>query len=378
MKVSREHTSTQDQKCTEVLFPFSIHIDPMERLLLVNFENDPDSIYVGFEPQVFNDEINGAGHLVIGWRKDKKVDVYHEKSLNPDPSKYSIAGAGLHKIVPAVMEKAFFEVREHGVRAHYKFTDIKGRDVEFWIEESNPKKRKPFGLLAPMGDAALHPTSLPLVLLHDFYFVRKKKTDIALTIDNRSHKLDDLPMPIDRQKMTFARYSPNPMIATLNPATDGKIESFKAEIGQTIIHHGDTEYELEWEGNSPSVKSMRVKDKNQSLTITFSPSFPSADRIESHQKKSGGFVLSGDESVGTLSGEYSIQSADDSVVIKVIPSGGWRPKTTKFSTWFLFTVAKIFKQWPTTYQWDAHLHQSEDGVWQMQSAWKRIGKIQQE
>jgi hypothetical protein len=46
--------------------PFCIDIDPMERLLLVNFEKDPDTIYIGFEPQVFDDPINGRGHLVIG------------------------------------------------------------------------------------------------------------------------------------------------------------------------------------------------------------------------------------------------------------------------------------------------------------------------
>jgi hypothetical protein len=50
-----------DSKSGRVIFPFSIEIDPMERLLLVNFEKDPDSIYVGFEPQVFNDESTAPG-----------------------------------------------------------------------------------------------------------------------------------------------------------------------------------------------------------------------------------------------------------------------------------------------------------------------------
>ena len=61
--------------------PFQISIDPMERLLLVNFEKDPDTFYVGFEPQVFDDNVNGRGHLIIGWRVDGKVDVYHEPGL---------------------------------------------------------------------------------------------------------------------------------------------------------------------------------------------------------------------------------------------------------------------------------------------------------
>ncbi len=62
--------------------PFFINIDTMQRLLLINFENDPDSVYIGFEPQVFADSINGYGHLIIGWRKDGWVDVYCQPELH--------------------------------------------------------------------------------------------------------------------------------------------------------------------------------------------------------------------------------------------------------------------------------------------------------
>jgi hypothetical protein len=69
--------------------PFGLHIDPMERLLLINIEDDPDELYVGFEPQVFDDDAHGRGMLVIGWRVDGRVDVYHQPTLSLDP-----AGAG--------------------------------------------------------------------------------------------------------------------------------------------------------------------------------------------------------------------------------------------------------------------------------------------
>ncbi len=29
--------------------PFTLNIGPMERLFLINFEKDPDEIYIGFE-----------------------------------------------------------------------------------------------------------------------------------------------------------------------------------------------------------------------------------------------------------------------------------------------------------------------------------------
>lgn len=88
--------------------PFSIDIDPMERLLLVNIENDPDTLYIGFDPQVFDDEINGTGHLVIGWRADGRVDVYHQPALRLNPAKYAIARGGLANMIAREMPDVFF------------------------------------------------------------------------------------------------------------------------------------------------------------------------------------------------------------------------------------------------------------------------------
>ena len=378
MNDSFSQNNTANSKSGKVVFPFSIEIDPMEKILLVNFEKDPDSIYVGFEPQVFNDEINGIGHLVIGWRTDKKIDVYHEKSLNADPSKYNIAGAGLNKMIAVDMEKAFFQVNDFGVQAHYKFTDMSGREVEIVISEKNPRKRKPFGLLAPMGDAATNPSSLPLVILQDFYFVRKNHTEIKVEINNRSHKPDELPIRMDRQKMTFARYSPKPLIATMNPAHDGELETFELETGQGTFENGDYIYEIDWSNQSPSIRSFSAKNNIHLLTISFKPSFPCLNTLEANTRYKGRFLISGHESVGTVSGEYYIHSDDESVSVRVVPSKGWKPKATKFSTRFLFTVVRVFRKWPTTYQWDAELHDDPDGVWHMQSKWVRTGRILKE
>ncbi len=95
---------------TKLLNPFRIDIDPMERLLLINIENDPDSLYIGFEPQVFDDQINGSGQLVIAWRVDGKVDVYHQPGLKLSPEKYNIAGKGLANMLEREMPDAFFFV----------------------------------------------------------------------------------------------------------------------------------------------------------------------------------------------------------------------------------------------------------------------------
>lgn len=375
MNDSNTQNSIAVSNFTKILFPFSIEIDPMEKLLLINFEKDPDSTYVAFEPQVFNDEINGKGHLVIGWRMDKKIDVYYEKSLNLDSSKYSIAGAGLNRMIPVDMDIASYEVNDFGVQAHYNFKDISGRNVEIVIKENNPKERRPFGLLAPMGDAATNPTSMPLVLLHDFYFARKKQTEILVSINKRSHTLDELPILMDFQKMTFARYSPQPLIATLNPDHQGELETLDLEVGQTSYENREKIFEIEWSNQTPSIKSMSVKNNIHLLTMSFAPSFPDLNTLPANTSLSGNFKISGHESVGSISGEYHIHSDKESITLSAIPTKGWKPKTTKFSTWFLFTVAKVFKKWPTTYRWDAEIKKNEEGRWQMKSKWIRMGKI---
>jgi hypothetical protein len=73
-------------------------------------------------------------------------------------------------MVERELPDAAYEINDLGVQAHYQFQDIHDRTVVITIHEKNPRKREPFGLLAPMGAAAEAPSSLPLVLLHDFYF----------------------------------------------------------------------------------------------------------------------------------------------------------------------------------------------------------------
>ncbi len=137
-----------------------------------------------------------------------------------------------------------------------------------------------------------------------------------------------------------------------------------------FIHNG-----IDWRNHLPSISSISAKNNINLLTMSFRPSFPCLNTFTANTRYRGRFMISGHESVGTISGEYHIQSDHESVTIRVVPSKGWKPKATKFSTRFLFTVARVFKKWPTTYQWDADLQKDSEGVWYMQSKWIRTGRI---
>ena len=355
--------------------PFHIDIDPMQRLLLINFDEDPDTTYIGFEPQVFDDSANGTGHLVIGWRQDGRVDVFHQPGLRVDPDKYDIAGKGLAHMVERELAGAHFEINDFGVQAHYEFKDILNREVVININEKNPKPRKPFGLLAPMGDAAEAPSAMPLVLLHDFYFVRKKHTTIEISIDGKQHDADQLPMPMDYTNMYFTRYSPRPLIAMLNPAFDGELEPINVEFGAREIKTTDTTLTLNWSDDEPGLERMTGHNDVHPLELRFEPAFPNLQTLADAAPHEGKFEIEGDPSAGLIAGDYFVEQKDGTATITMIPAHGWQPRPTKFSLRFLYTVAGVFKKWPRTYQWTAHIHHKHDtGTYIMRSAWCRINR----
>jgi hypothetical protein len=350
--------------------PFEMVVDPMDRLLLINIENDPDSIYIGFEPQIFNDSIHGCGMIIIGWRKDGYVDVYHQPQMQLNGSKYDIAGKGLATMAPREMEGAYFNIAENGVQAWFQMNDIYGRSIEIKIDERHPGKRKPFGLLAPMGNAAENPSSLPLIWLRDFYFVRKRNTDIIIKIDNKLHKPDKLPIPIDRKKMMFTRYCPNPLIAALNPAKNGAIQPIRSS-DESNFTVGENKYKMVNIDGRKHIQSFTNGNERFSIEMIFYPPFPEITSIQTGEDISGKFVIEGERADGKITGEYYLKEQNGIVYARMTPSGGWNPRPNKLSLRFLYTVVGVFKKWPTTYHWSAEINFNETGQPIMQSAWER-------
>jgi hypothetical protein len=272
------------------------------------------------------------------------------------------------------MAAASFEINEQGVQAEYRFKDYLERDIEILILERNQKKRETFGILAPMGDAAENPSSLPLVLLHDFYFVRIKHTDALVKIDGKRHKLDKLPFPMDWSEMYFTRYSPKPLIATLCPSFEGRIAQIKVCIGSQRHREGDYIFELEWKNQLPLIKSISKDNEVFPLKISFQPSYPHNEQLGDF-KVVGIFKIESHPSTGSLSGEYVVRKTQNEVYVSLTLSKGWTPNITKYSLMILYKVARIFKKWPTTYHWQAKMEKDKQMGWYMYSKWERTGRI---
>lgn len=352
------------------LHPFRIDIDPMERLLLINFEKDPDSLYVGFEPQVFLSSEGVEQHLVIGWRSDGRVDVYHQPGMAIDPAKYDIAGKGLAHLIPTDFDPAYFEITDPGVQAHYYFRDLHGRVIHFYISEKNRSHRKPFSLLAPMGQAATSPSAMPLIFLFDFYFVRKTHTAFTILVDGNQRTPDALPLPMDGRNMQFTRYSAKPLIATLNPAVSDFIHPVTGPPA-SISSKGHT-LELEHEGTGYGLRSFTRENNINPLRMAFDPPFPNMLSNGQVERQNGQFVLYGHPSAGYISGSYQVRFSERKVQITLHPDGGWYPQPDKWSLRFLYAVGSAFRDWPKAYVWDATLEEKENGRYFMRSGWKKM------
>ncbi|OJF94176.1 hypothetical protein [Alkalibacterium sp. 20] len=363
-----------EDKSNYLLNPFQIDIDPMEKLLLINFEKDPDDTYLGFEPQVFEEGENGRGHLILGWRKDGKVDVYHQPTLKLDPKKYDIAGKGLANMIERELTGAYYEVNNEGVQAFYQFKDIFDREILIEIKEFNKSKRKPFSLLAPMGEAAENPSALPLILLYDFYFVRKKQTDIRISINGRSHKPDELPVPMDGRRMLYSRYSPKPLIVKINPEKNEEIKLLKTTHLEKKIKTNDCDIEMKWTDYLPSIKTITRRNPVYPVTLTFDPSFPNIITLEDKDVIEGEFAITAHPSSGSIGGIYKVEKKGSVTQVKLHPSNGWMPIPKKMSLKFLYSVGKIFKNWPKTYEWTGYIKENEQQLFFIESEWKRINE----
>lgn len=351
--------------------PFHLHVDPMERLLLVNLERDPDAVYTGFEPQAFDDEVHGTGLIVIGWRHDGRVDVFHQPQVRLDPDTYDIAGDGLHLMLERAMTDSHFSIGPSGVDADIHFEDAEGRTVELRVEERHPRPPTRIGLLAPMGEAASTPSALPLVLMRDFSFVRLAHSEVRVAIDARVHELDLLPVPLDLRRVYFIRYADEPLIATFNPAHSGPLTPHVPEFGN-VVRDRDVELRLVQLGSHTAIADMERAHGDQAVRVSFEPPFPNPLDLAPGAELSGRFVITSDPSVGRVAGEYELRLDGSTVHATLVPSEGWRPRERRWPLLLMYRLNPVFRSWPSSYVWEAQIDVSDPDDPTMQASWSRI------
>ncbi len=344
--------------------PFSLSIVPMQKLLLINFEKDPDEIYHGLEPQWFDDSASGRGLRVIAWRKDGYIDVYQQPEL-PKDDDFNVAAKGLADLIIHPMPGAFFYVSEKGVDVSFAFTDKTGRDIEVKIVEKNPRPTRPFTLLAPVGSSSENPTFLPVYLMYSFDFVRRSLTEVKISINGRFHKPDTFPFPLNGSRIYFMRYSNDTFLVNWCPAYTGPLKPFSCDNPEGItINNGES-------GNT--IKSVGAERGQHSISVNFIPPFPEITDLQDKTALEGQFIIKANkEASGKISGTYHVSREGDEIQIRMHPSGGWKPKPDTLFLKFLFKVVRLFRDWPKTYLWRANIKLGPGDTPFMESRWSRV------
>jgi hypothetical protein len=347
--------------------PFNLTAQPMERLLLIDFKGDP--LYKGIELQMFDDPLHGKGLLVILYRQDRKVDVYFEPGVHADKGSYAIE-AGLGAWKETSMEGASFEITPHGAQADVGFTDAEGRRIELLVRErEGGRRRKPFPLLAPISGAIENPQQFLLVFLYDFYLVRRRGTDIKVTIDGETREPASMPLPIDGAFVHMARYSPEPFIAEWNKAHDGPLVALQPP-GAGEFQVDGTTYRLVDNDGHYEIAGLAAGDGVHQVDLTFSPPVPSVAALKHDAAVQGQFNLTvkdagnkgtmaikaGDDSVHEIcGGPYWLAREGDHVFVTLRITRGWRARASKLSMRILFLLRRSFKSWPRAYAWSARI-----------------------
>ncbi len=349
--------------------PFTLNISPMERLFLINFEKDPDDLYIGFEPQWFDDVVYGTGLRIIAWRKDGYIDVYQQPGLTRE-EKIDVAAKGLADTIIRPMTHARFNVTTSGVDVAFAFEDKAGRKVAVEIVEKSRKPTRPFSLLAPVGSSSANPSSLPVYLMFKFDFVRRANTDVTISIDGRMHQADTFPFPLNGSRVYFMRYSAETFLVDWCPAQSQALAPLSGE-GNKLHGPDDTLYELSGQQDCPAFTRIRSSRKSHHFAAEFHPPFPEITHIADNNSFSGEFVLGAEASAGVVRGTYQVSRSGEEVDITLKPNG-WTPLPRTLFLKFFFYAVRIFRQWPKTYLWTAKIKLGEDAPPFMESRWTRI------
>lgn len=345
----------------ELILPIRLGVDHMERLLVADCKGDPE--FVGIEPQVFDDPVNGKGMRVLRYRKDGKVDVYHQAGVRIDRSTF-VVGAGIGDCAAVAIDPARFEVTGRGVDVHVAFTDARGRKMELRILE-NARGKRGFPLLAPVGADIRKPLQLFLVYMPEIDLVRRAGTLVEGRIGDRSLRPASLPILLRGHRVLFIRYVAAPVIGTLNPpmSQPHRVElrvPGRVEVdGMSIVVDGD--------GRVTHISPAREPDRAE---VEFVPGFPNLSGLPSGAFASGRWSVRV-AGVPITGGSYRVSREGDRLPIELDVTEHWKPSGLPLSMKLFTRLVPMFRTWPSTYRWRGTVELGATPT--MSGAWVRKG-----
>lgn len=342
---------------TRLLIPFSIYHDPMQRLLVANFSDDP--VYNGLEIQVYADALKGSGIAVLMYRSDGKLDWYITPGLNLD-RRAAAVGSGLgHWSTQHFV--GHLDIGPTEVSARVDLTLHDGVPLHFEMME---RRRRPTGidLLAPLGVGIDRPRFLPLFYMFGLDLVSRRFSHVELSIGGVARNLDRVPVPIP-YKGRFCylmRHCADPLLIRVNEDTpaewvtpcDGTAAGMSCRFRE---HSGYSE-----------LQEMRIATGKHDAWLRFDPPLPDLLALRPGFTAVGRVEIGADDTV-IITCRYSLRSREGGTEVQLEPIEDWQPPGNALVRLTLRLFPSFFRTWPKSYRWYGTAESS--GV--VKSRWER-------
>jgi hypothetical protein len=336
--------------------PFNMTFDPIDRLMLIDFEDDP--IYYGIELQIFR-IVDEEYPLVLLYRKDNLVDIYYTNEAIIDNRKKLIEDL-LTNVSFSQLEKIDFkfQVDNMGLDVYLHLKDKLEKDIEFQIKENTPE-RDLTAILAPVGAGSKKPKYFPNIYLDKFGMVIKKGTEIFVKTHGILRKPVEIPVRMNGMHIYLAHFSLEPIISNWNNSYSGNLNPIFIKTSELNVKNENLIYEILDNKGFYEIEKISGEDGvGHTISFEFSPAIPNLIALNSNVNIKGKFSCCIDDRKGIFAGEFYITRVGDIISFSIQPTKGWQPFPGKL--------------WLNTYEWNAEIDIFEKNNIKIQSNWYRI------
>ena len=339
-----------------IFSPFNITIDNIDRLMLINFEEDP--IYYAIELQIFRIAEEKLP-MVILYRKDDLMDIYYTNEAIIEHRKKLMRDLLTNVSFNQLEEIDFrFQTDDMGLDAYLFLKDKLEKGIELKIKENTPG-RELTAMLTPIKAASKKPQYFPIVYLNKFGMVIKKDTEIFVKIRGVLRKPVEMPFRMNGMYIYLARYSLEPIINNWNKTYIGRLNSILIDPANINVKKENLSYEILNNSGYYEIKKISGKDEvGHTISFEFSPAIPNLIALKSNVNIKGKFSCCINDKKCIFAGEFYINRVGDIISFSIQPIKGWQPFPGKL--------------WLKTYKWNAEIDILEKNNVRIQSNWYRI------
>lgn len=351
------------QATSRLIVPFTLGVQPVERLFLVDLIDHPTVLTV--EVQQLRAENGASGLRVLLMNHDTTVEVMTEQAVAdvalgaPVGRGYGAVGVG--RFVESTM------VVGHTGELDLLVDFVAADGVQWHLEveaEAPPVGRGPF--LAPVGSGVQRPDRFFAVQMHDFAMLDAARSHIRVSTDGRVWPVARLPRALTVRPTLLARWSPRVVVAELQAGalpTVGLVQD--PTEGRILTTAGHVEVDA-----AGRLTAVVTGSGEASATLRLDRGLVPLDRLGEGRtlRCPWSLEVSG---APVASGSLLGVRVRDEVRLTMQVERGWSPVRQGAMLRALTLARADFRHWPTSYRWDGVLVLGET-PWLRTSRWSRV------